>query len=206
MANAHFHPAKFTYWWDAIIDLMVSRPELAKKDIAAILGCTPQYIYIVTSSDMFRARFSQRRNELNENVNGRIVGRLSSVADRALELIAKQLEEKQTSVPLPTLVDITTKTLDKLGYGVRPTNGVNVNVNSQKGGATSVTVSIEDLNDARAALAASERAKLIEHRSDAPLTSGVVGGATVSEADTRPVEPELEVELALEGCHDPSSY
>lgn len=159
MANASFAPQKFSWWWESIIDLMLADPHLTKAQIAEKLSCTPTYIYMITGSDLFQARFAQRRAALNSELNDRLTGRLASVADQSLSIIADVLSKKQDTIPLPALVDLADKTLTRLGYGVKE-KGPSVVVNANP---LQVSVSVEDLNEARAALRRSEEAKLIEH-------------------------------------------
>lgn len=182
-----WQPSKMSWWYDAIIDLMTANPQMTKKDIAASLNCTPAAIYLITNSDIFKARYSQRRAALTETLDGAIHQKLLAVADRSLGLIAEVLDKKRDQIPLPQLESLADKVLDRLGYGAKPVasqSPVVVNLNDNR--SVVVPVSPSDLDAARAALRRAETAKILEAPEgrarqislSVPEESRVSGGAT----------------------------
>lgn len=145
------------WWHDAIADAMLAHPEWTKQEVAKSLGVSATTIYMVTSSDAFKARWSQRRQQYTEAYDGALQSDMMKVAHQSLGLMSRIMEERQTAIPLPILNDIADKTLSRLGYGVKSPAGVQVNVNAP-GGNTQVVVPVtaSDLEEARRALRRSE--------------------------------------------------
>jgi hypothetical protein len=141
-------PQKFRYWYDGIIDLLLADPTLSQKEIAQRMGRHAVTIGMVMNSDLFRARYEQRRlaqsTALQEKINDRIAG----VAITSLELVKEQLDTKRTSVPLAELADVADKALSRLGYGGKtaagPASVVQVNV-----GNPAPQITREDLERSR---------------------------------------------------------
>lgn len=161
-----WQPTKISWWYDAIIDLMMANPQMTKKEIAEQLSCTPAAIYMITNSDIFKARFAQRRDALNSTLDGAIHSKLLAVADKSLGIIADILDKKRDAIPLPQLESLTDKVLSRLGYGAQtaaPPSPVVVNLNDNR--SVVVPVSPSDLETARQALRRSESIKAIESRS-----------------------------------------
>jgi hypothetical protein len=102
---------------DAIIDLLLVEPSLTQKDIAIRLERNPTTVGMIMNSDLFRARYEQRRGAQSLALQEAIKTRLARVAFRALELTEEILAEERTAVPLPALVDVADKALARLGYG-----------------------------------------------------------------------------------------
>lgn len=179
------------WWHDAIIDEMIAHPELSKKDIAARLRCTPQFIYMITTSDLFQARFSQRRAEYEQQLGLGIVGKVAGVADKTLDLILETLEVKGTAVPLPQLESLADKTLGRLGYGIAKQTAPQaiVNVNGASDVQVIVPVTQAELEAARQLIRNNERElvnRTIENRAaglERVTASAFVEGAPVIEGE-----------------------
>ena len=125
---------------DAIIDLLLVEPSLTQKDIAIRLERHPATVGTLMNSDLFRARFEQRRGAQTAALKEEINTRLSRVAFRALELTEEILAEERTAIPLPQLVDVADKTLARLGYGPKmAANPAVVMINSQTSVVAPVT-------------------------------------------------------------------
>lgn len=157
-----FVSTKAMLWHDAIIDDMFANPGTTIKATAERLGRSPVTVGYVVGSDLFKARYAQRRDQFNEDLDHRLIGKLSQVAELSLDLTLEQLQKKRTAVPLPLLHDITTKSLDKLGYGPKPASGPSVVVNNNNGGQQLVAapVSALALEEARASLRQVESGRL----------------------------------------------
>jgi hypothetical protein len=116
-ASAAEQPARFRYWCDAIIELLLVEPTLTQNDIAIRLERHPATVGMIMNSDLFRARYEQRRGAQNAALTEEINTRLSRVAAQALELTEEILTEERTAIPLPELVNVADKALARLGYG-----------------------------------------------------------------------------------------
>jgi len=170
-----YTPGKLMWWHDAIIDQMLANPHLTKREIAVILGKTPQFIYRVTGSDLFQARYAARRAEYEAALGVDLVAKVNRVAAKSLDLILEQLESKGTITPIGQLESLADKTLSRLGYGQRradPPPVVNVS------GAAAVQVVVpatrEELDAARRLISGNERQLSEESRSDSALATAVL--------------------------------
>lgn len=191
-----FVPKKAMLWHDSIIDDMFANPGTTIKATAERLGRSPVTVGYIVNSDLFKARYAQRRDQFNEDLDTRLIGKLAKVAELSLDLTMEQLEKKRTAVPLPLLNDIMSKSLDRLGYGPKPTNpSVQVNVQQNNGAQAQIAtpVSASVLEEARASLRQVEQSRsqiapvaahndlLIEHSSEDAAPSRVTEGGGPSE-------------------------
>ena len=147
-------------WYDGIIDDILANPGTTVKDTAARLGRSPSTISAITSSDLFRARWEQRRAQFSMALDLHLSQKLASVAEKALDHTIEQLDKKRDTIPLPILKDLALGSLDRLGYGPKPAPAAAVQVNVNAGAA-----SPEALERAR------ERMRALELRSS-PLVAG----------------------------------
>lgn len=151
----------FRYWHDAIIDLMLLEPSITQSEISKRLRRGYATISLVMNSDLFKARYEQRRREFQQCVSEGIKDKLVKVANVGLELTLETLEKKRTAIEIADLTKITESALDRLGYAP-PKNGstaVQVNVNTAN---TVAPVSREALESARNTLREYEKTRLIE--------------------------------------------
>jgi len=119
-------------WYDGIIDDILANPGTTVKDTAARLGRHPGTISAITSSDLFRARWEQRRAQFSMALDLHLSKKLATVAEKALDHTISALDKKQDSIPLPILKDLALGSLDRLGYGpsLRESPSVNVSINN----------------------------------------------------------------------------
>lgn len=164
-----FVPRKAMYWYDSIIDDMFANPGTSIKDVAARLKRSPVTIGYIVTSDLFKARYAQRRNQFSEELDTRLIGKLAKVAELSLDFTLAALEKKRESVPLPLLHEISDKALARLGYGPKPAGpaAVAVTVNNSNTSAAQVVVPVS----AAALAAARDTLKTIEQQKivDLPL-------------------------------------
>jgi hypothetical protein len=129
-------------------NLLLVEPTLTQKEIAIRLDRHPATVDRIMNSDLFRARYEQRREVQTAAFREAINTRLVRVSIKALELTEQILAEQRTEVPLPELVDVADKALARLGYG--PKMGANpaiVTINHQT--AVVAPVTAEELQAAR---------------------------------------------------------
>lgn len=161
--NSHV-PVKAMMWYDAIIDDMFANPGTTQKATAQRLNRSAVTIGYVVNSDMFKARYAQRRDQFNEELDQRLIGKLAQVAELSLDYTIEKLNKVQSAVPLPMLHDIADKALNRLGYGPKgggPSLAVTVNANN--GGQQIIApVSADALAAARSTLRTIENKKFIE--------------------------------------------
>lgn len=168
-----WQPQKIQYWYDSIIDWMFANPGGNLKECAAALGKAPVTIQLIVRSDLFKARYSARRALFNQELDHRLVGKLAKVAELGLDLTLEVMEKKRDSVPLPLLNEITSRAMDRLGYGPGSSGSappvavhVHANASAEARAAVPETVTPAALERARknlALLQASNEAKVIDH-------------------------------------------
>ncbi len=117
------------YSHDAMVDLIIQRPEIHQNEIAEIFGRRPHWVSLVINSDAFQSRLAERKKELVDPIlQATINDRLQAVAAESLDRIREKL-----SGPLPLTDEFLLKSADlstkALGYGARvPGAGSTTNV------------------------------------------------------------------------------
>lgn len=142
-----YRQRKYAYWYDSIIEWMLANPKGSLKDCAAALGRTPQTLYLVTNSDVFKLRYEQRRKEHFESLSQGILLRTARVAERSLEILEQRLENEPEKISTKAILETANSTLERLGYGAPAPAQTNISVNAQP--QVAVTVSPDILSDAR---------------------------------------------------------
>jgi hypothetical protein len=107
-------------WYDSIIDDILSHPGTTLKDTSSRLGRAPGTIGAVVGSDLFKARWVQRREQFTSALDARLTHKLAIVAEKGLDAQIEILEKKRDSIPLPVLNETVKNSLDRLGYGPTP--------------------------------------------------------------------------------------
>jgi hypothetical protein len=135
-------------WYDSIIDDILANPGTSIKETAKRLGRHPQTISLVVGSDLFRARWAQRRAQFNDALESRLTAKLAVVAEKSLDATIQILDKKRESIPLPVLNDVVKNSLDRLGYGPsapQAAPAVQVNVSSNVVSAEALARARENL-------------------------------------------------------------
>jgi len=123
-------------WYDGIIDDILANPGTTVAATAARLGRSPGTISAITSSDLFKARWEQRRTAFSLALDLHLSGKLAQVAEKALDHTIEQLDKKRDSIPLPILKDLALGSLDRLGYGPEKIASTAIQVNVNNGAAS----------------------------------------------------------------------
>lgn len=142
-----YRQKKYAYWYDNIIEWMLANPQGSLKDCAAALGRTPQTLYLVTNSDVFKLRYEQRRKEHFEGLSQGILLRTARVAEKSLALLEERLEKNPEKITTSQILDTANSTLERLGYGAPAPAQTNISVHSNP--QVAVTVSADILSEAR---------------------------------------------------------
>jgi hypothetical protein len=80
-----------TYRHSNVIDWMLANPELPLREAQDATGFTPQYLYTLRRSDMFRAEYERRRAELEAALHVEMVDKWAQVEDELLEKVLNKL-------------------------------------------------------------------------------------------------------------------
>jgi len=109
---------KVRYSHDAFIDVIVANPSVTQREIAATFGYTEGWVSQVMSSDAFKARLEERREEIVDPVlRASVKERIEGLAMQSLEVLKRKLEGPNVSDKLAAEV-FKTATM-ALGFGAR---------------------------------------------------------------------------------------
>jgi len=138
-------PMASLVWYDSIIDDILANPGTRLKDTAARLGRSNTTISSVVSSDLFKARWVQRREQFSQALDERLTRKLAAVAEKGLDATIEILEKKRDSIPLPVLNETVKNSLDRLGYGPSPPPAAPVIVNNNVVSAEALAAARDNL-------------------------------------------------------------
>lgn len=114
------------YSHDAVIDLMIARPDLNQGQIAKHFGYTQSWLSRIVNSDAFNARLAQRKTELvDPSLLLTIEEKFKAAVDTSLGILQEKLELTKSPDLALKVAELGTKAL---GYGARQQN-VNVQQN-----------------------------------------------------------------------------
>ena len=151
------YAGRWRWWYASISDWMIEHPGGKLTDCALALNRSYNTIILIAGTDLFRDFHAQRMAEYRRTHDFALAHKLTAVAEEALDLTLATLKKKGDQVPLANLVEITSSSLEKLGYGAKPTQpSVVVNNNQQ----VIVPVSASELVEAREALRRSEQRRI----------------------------------------------
>lgn len=168
---------RFRYWYDHIIDWMLVNPGKPMADCAKVVGRSLATIYIVTNTDIFKARLADRRNEYNARLSTDIAAASSNVALLALGELSTRLSENAAKIPIGIVADIADKALNRLGYGVAPVVNAPVTVTAN------VVVSPLALREAQEKMRTVQELNSRDITPQAPPTRHLSQGTPLDELD-----------------------
>lgn len=113
----HARIKKVRYSHEAMIDMILAKPEISQGQLATQFGVTQAWISRIYGSDAFQAVLAKRRAELIDPILiATMEDKFRGVADQSLEILAQKLEATQSA-------DLALKTLGlastALGFGAR---------------------------------------------------------------------------------------
>jgi len=204
MTQHVLEPRRFMWWYDSLIDWMMANPSGSMEDAALFLGRSVVWVRIVANSDAFKARYDARRAQLSANIKDRLTDKVTKVAELTLDCIITRLEQTQDKVPLPILLDLQEKALQRLGYGVQPqtqplAGGNQVNVQNNF-----YSVDKDTLVNARARLRAAEemrRGVLVSSLDPVPgalAALDALGSPVVVEGDAAAATPAASPPITVD--------
>lgn len=105
------------YTHDALIDAMITNPGASRSELGAIFGFSSQWVYSVTNSDGFRARYEARRKELiNPEIVASVKERFDALTAQSIDVIADRLTASNDPVLALKTLEISAKAAS---YGAR---------------------------------------------------------------------------------------
>lgn len=175
--------------YDAIIDDILAHPGTSMLATAGRMGKGANYISLIVRSDFFKARWNQRREKYNEELNFKLTAKLSIAADKAVEAMTDALATR-ANIPLPVLNETVKTLFDRLGY-------------APQSGSPSVTVAVQQNNNAATNAQASpqglERAReFLRQLEERNASSAHQPGNGVAQDHRAPSGPVVEGEVVRE--------
>lgn len=120
---------KVGYTHEALIDLMIARPELMQKDLATHFGYTEAWLSQIISSDAFQVRLAERREQLvDPAIRESLRLRFDSMVQRSLEILSEKLARPSADIPDQLALRAFELSTRAAGYGAR-VDPVRVDVN-----------------------------------------------------------------------------
>lgn len=149
---------KVSYTHEALIDLMIARPELSQRQLAAHFDYTEAWLSQILSSDAFQVRLAERREQLiDPAIRESLRVRFDSMVQRSLEILSEKLARPAAEVPDQLALRAFELSARAAGYGARvdPVR-VDVNVNNH----------LEVLSGNLTALLRRKKAEIIDETGD----------------------------------------
>lgn len=143
------YEGRWRWWYSSIADEMVKNPSASNAELAKILGRSASTISFIRASNTFQTYYAQRRTEYTLAHDAAIRDKLTSVAEKGLDVLLDKIETQKSQIPMTIVNEVTVNALDRLGFNPKqnPTTQVNVQQNTN-----SVTVTAADLEEARMVL------------------------------------------------------
>lgn len=114
-------PQKMRYSHQALIDLMITRPELSQNEFAAILGYTPSWLSTIICSDTFQMALAERREEIvDPQVRATLQEQFKGILGRSMEIIRRKLDGSPENIEGQFALRCAEVSSRALGYGARP--------------------------------------------------------------------------------------
>jgi hypothetical protein len=121
--SAHNALEKVHYTHDAMIDIVIAKPDVSQNTLAEYFGYSVGWISRIFCSDAFQARLAARRGEvITPGLLSTFEERLKLLATTSMDLLMEKLEDTENKPDIGTVfkaLEISTKSL---GYGARQTN------------------------------------------------------------------------------------
>jgi DNA phosphorothioation-dependent restriction protein DptG len=111
-------PAKVNWWYESVVDWMLAHPDKTKKDCAEFFNVTPQWIYVLTQSDVFKALLAKRRESHNAMVSGTVIEKVEALAELSLDVLTEEFAKSHQSgtMTMTFARDTADMALTKMGY------------------------------------------------------------------------------------------
>lgn len=89
---------KSNYTHEALIDLIIARPEMTQNEIAAHFGYTPAWVSNILASDALQAKMASRREEIvDPELKATVEERFRALAIQSLKVLQHKLNQPVVS-------------------------------------------------------------------------------------------------------------
>lgn len=125
MANDGKAVAKIRYTHDAMIDIIIANPMISQNQLAAEFGYTPGWVSRVMSSDVFKNRLLERRDELiDPTILATMEERFEALCRQSIDIVQEKLTASKDPDLAIAALGLTSKAL---GFGARDNKATVVN-------------------------------------------------------------------------------
>lgn len=112
--------ATVSYTHDAMIDLIIARPQIKQNELAKHFGYTEPWVSRILNSDAFQARLSARKTEMvDPTILATVDEKLRTAASLSLDVVIEKLTLTKNPDLATKVMEISTKAM---GYGARQNN------------------------------------------------------------------------------------
>ena len=152
------HLQKLSNRHHAIMDYMLANPGLALAAVADHFHVTQPWLSTVINSDVWRERYSQRRDLMDSRISESITDKLGRIAEKSLDGIDASLDDEEVSPN--TKLQIARMALETLGFLGNNKNNVSQQPSVQA--APTVNIAISAVQQARARMQAQGEAFVVD--------------------------------------------
>jgi len=93
-------PPKMRYSHDAMVDMILANPHITQNQLAAHFGYTPAWVSTIMSSDAFKAKLQNRKEELvDPALLMTIEEKFKGLTERSLAVLAEKLSQPAQMIP-----------------------------------------------------------------------------------------------------------
>lgn len=146
--------ARMTHAHDAILDWLLMNPTAPLREMAQALGYSISWLSLVINSDLFQAKYAERRGAIETQIASDIPAKMRIIAQIGLEKLADKMARSEDP---DFLLETTDKVLHRLGYA------------PSKGPTTVTQTNVQqNVYAVDAATLAKHRERIVQQSLDAP--------------------------------------
>lgn len=121
---------KLDYSHQALADMVLTNPDMSRRELALIFDKSPTWIQYVINSGAFQVFLEERRKELVDPViRLTLEDRINTLANLSADVLMEKLSQPAVMVSERTALRALEVTTKALGYGARDSGNVNVQNN-----------------------------------------------------------------------------
>jgi hypothetical protein len=93
-------PPKMRYSHDAMVDMIIANPHMTQNQLAAAFGYTPAWVSTIMSSDAFKAKLQNRKEEVvDPALLMTIEEKFKGLTERSLAVLTEKLSQPAQMIP-----------------------------------------------------------------------------------------------------------
>jgi len=111
---------RVSYTHDAMLDLIIARPEISQLAIADHFGYTQPWVSRIMNSDAFQARLAERKGDIiDPTLTANFEERMKSLAAQSMDVLERKLAQTSNPDLAFKIFEVSSKAM---GYGAREKN------------------------------------------------------------------------------------